>query len=205
MNEDGTMSRVPQLQEFCQRHGLKMISVAELIRHRLRHERLVQRTSEGVLDTEFGSFKTVVFSTPLDPEQHLALVRGNPAGREGVLVRVHTRCTYGDVFSSRECECGRLLRASLERIAAEEAGVLVYLHHAGYRPGVDRLGAHSPEPSHALTASGRRLLQYESGVGAQILSDLGLHTIRLLTNHPRKVIGLEGFGIKILEQAPIPL
>jgi len=203
MNEDGTMARVPQLELFCERHGLKMVSVADLIRYRLRTERLVERTSEGTIQTEFGTFRTVVYQTPVDPEQHLALVRGDIAAREGVLVRVHTRCTYGDVFGSIDCECGRVLRASLQRIAQEDAGVLVYLHHAGYPPGVDRLGAHTGDGTHSLTPRGRRLLQYESGVGAQILSDLGLHTIRLLTNHPRKVVALEGFGIEILEQSPI--
>ncbi|MGQ9632685.1 MAG: 3,4-dihydroxy-2-butanone-4-phosphate synthase [Bryobacteraceae bacterium] len=203
MNDDGTMARVPQLEEFCARHGLKMISVADLIRYRLRTERLVQRVSESSIQTEFGNFRTVVYQTPVDPEQHLALVRGQIAGRENVLVRVHTRCTYGDVFGSFDCDCGRILRTSLHRIAEEDAGVLVYLHHAGYPRSVDRLGAHSGDASYSLTPRGRRLLQYESGIGAQILSDLGLHTIRLLTNHPRKVVALEGFGIRILEQLPV--
>jgi len=205
MNEDGSMARVPELGEFCRRHGLKLISVAELIRYRLSHERFVQRTAEGSIETEFGRFKTVVYQTPIDPEQHLALVWGEPAGRESVLVRVHARCTYGDVFGSRDCECGRLLRASLERISREEAGVVVYLHHAGNRAGADRLGAHSPDYVPSLTTDGQRSLQYESGVGAQILSELGLHTVRLLTNHPRKVVGLEAFGIKIVEHTPIPI
>jgi 3,4-dihydroxy 2-butanone 4-phosphate synthase/GTP cyclohydrolase II len=204
MNEDGSMARVPQLEEFCRRHGLKLVSVAELIRHRLRHERFVSRVAEGSLLTEFGRFQTVVYRTPLDPEQHLALIRGNPSAHEGVLVRVHARCTYGDVFGSQECECGRLLKASLEQIAREEAGVLVYLHHAGHA-GADRLGAHSADFLPALSANGQRLLQHESGIGAQILSDLGLHSIRLLTNHPRKIVALEGFGIKIVEQVPITI
>jgi len=196
-------ARVPQLEEFCARHGLKMISVADLIRYRLRTERLVQRVSEGSIQTEFGPFRTVVYQTPVDPEQHLALVRGEIAGRENVLVRVHTRCTYGDVFGSFDCDCGRVLRTSLQRIAEEDVGVLVYLHHAGQPRSVDRLGAHTGDASYSLTPKGRRLLQYESGIGAQILSDLGLHTIRLLTNHPRKVVALEGFGIRILEQLPV--
>jgi 3,4-dihydroxy 2-butanone 4-phosphate synthase/GTP cyclohydrolase II len=205
MNEDGTMARVPQLEVFCSRHGLKMISVAELIRYRLRHERSVKRIAEGNIETEFGGFRTLVYDTPIDPEQHVALVRGNIESREGVLVRVHARCTYGDVFGSLECECGRLLRASLERISREDAGVLVYLHHAGYAGGTDRLGAHAPDSTQSAAPNGRKFFQYESGIGAQILSDLGLHTIRLLTNHPRKVVALEGFGIKIVEQVPIPL
>ena len=125
------MARVPELAEFCRRHGLKMISVAELIRYRLRHERFAVPAGESRLETEFGSFRSVVYSTRIDPALHLALVRGEPKGREGVLVRVQTRCTYGDVFGSASCDCGRLLRASLAQIAGEEAGVLVYLNHAG--------------------------------------------------------------------------
>jgi 3,4-dihydroxy 2-butanone 4-phosphate synthase/GTP cyclohydrolase II len=202
MNEDGTMARVPQLQEFCRRHHLKMTSVAELIRYRLRHEHFAKRAAEGSLETEFGKFKTIVYSTPIEPELHLALVRGDPAGREGVVVRMHTRCTYGDAFGSTECDCGRLLRASLKRIGEEDTGVLVYLHHTS-RSGADMPASHAPDFMHYTTIDGRRLLQYESGIGAQILSDLGLHTIRLLTNHPRKVVGLEGFDIKIVEQIPI--
>jgi len=202
MNEDGTMARVPQLQEFCRRHSLKMISVAELIRHRLRHEHFAKRVEEGWLETEFGRFKTIVYNTLVEPESHLALVRGDPAGRDGVLVRMHTRCTYGDAFGSTECDCGRLLRASLKRLGQEDTGVLVYLHHTG-RFGADRPPAHDPDFMHSATAGGQRRLQYESGIGAQILSDLGLHNIRLLTNHPRKVVGVEGFGIQIVEQIPI--
>jgi 3,4-dihydroxy 2-butanone 4-phosphate synthase/GTP cyclohydrolase II len=202
MNEDGSMARVPQLEEFCRRHGLKMISVAELIRYRLRSERFVRRAGQGPLETEYGKFTSIVYSTPIDPALHLALVRGEPAGREGVLVRMQNRCTFGDVFGSTQCDCGRLLRASLRRIGREATGVFVYLRHTGLA-GVDRPAAHSPDFTHYVTAEGERLLQYESGIGAQILSDLGLHTIRLLTNHPRKVVGLEGFGIKIVEQIPI--
>ena len=199
MSEDGSMARVPQLQVFCQHHGLKMISVAELIRYRLLHERFAKRASEGTLETEYGSFRSFVYSTPIDSGLHLALVHGDPTAREGMLVRMQNRCTFGDVFGSTACECGRLLRASLKRIAQEEAGVLVYLHYAG----CGQPPSHAPGFQHYVTAEGQRLLQYESGIGAQILSDLGLSTIRLLTNHPRKVVGLEGFGIKIVEQIPI--
>jgi len=202
MNDDGTMARVPQLEEFCRRHGLKMISVAELIRYRLRHERFVRRLSEDRLQTEFGEFRSVVYGTPIDANLHLALVKGDPAGREGVLVRVQTRCVFGDVFGSQLCDCGPTLRSTLRLLAAEETGVLVYLYHTGSRPG-DRQAVHRREPALPAGLEGQRLLQYESGIGAQILSDLGLHTIRLLTNHPRKLVALEGFGIKILEQIPI--
>jgi len=209
MNDDGTMARVPQLQEFCRQHGLKMISVAELIRFRLRHERQIRRLAEGCLSTKFGEFRTISYATSTDPELHLALVRGELGKGEGVLVRMHSHCVYGDVFGATTCECQRTLRESLERIAAE-GGVLVYLHQTG--PGVriaesegevKRLVPHAPDFMHYTGPYGQRLLQYESGIGAQILSDLGLRTIRLLTNHPRRVVGLEAFGITIVEQVPI--
>jgi 3,4-dihydroxy 2-butanone 4-phosphate synthase/GTP cyclohydrolase II len=193
MNDDGSMARVPHLKEFCAQHGLKMISVADLIRYRLQNERFVQRQSEGCLRTEFGDFKTIVYASTIVPEMHLALVHGEIAGHEDVLVRMHSHCTYGDVFGSVECQCQRVLRKSLELIAAEGAGVLVYLHQTG--PGFRNHSFGTPD--------GQKQLQHESGIGAQILSDLGLHTIRLLTNHPRKVVGLDAYGIEIVEQVPV--
>ena len=193
MNDDGSMARVPHLKEFCAQHGLKMISVADLIRYRLQNERFVTRQSEGCLRTEFADFKTLVYASTIVPEMHLALVHGEIAGREDVLVRMHSHCTYGDVFGSVECQCQKVLRRSLERIAGEGAGVLVYLHQTG--PGFS---------NHIFgTPDGQKRLQHESGIGAQILSDLGLHTIRLLTNHPRKVVGLDAYGIEIVEQVPV--
>ncbi|HXA64842.1 MAG TPA: 3,4-dihydroxy-2-butanone-4-phosphate synthase [Bryobacteraceae bacterium] len=193
MNDDGSMARVPHLKEFCARHGLKMISVADLIRYRLQNERFVQRQSEGCLRTEFADFKTIVYASTIVPEMHLALVHGEIAHRENVLVRMHSHCTYGDVFGSVECQCQRVLRKSLELIAEEGAGVLVYLHQTG--PGFRNHSFGTPD--------GQKRLQHESGIGAQILSDLGLHTIRLLTNHPRKVVGLDAYGIEIVEQVPV--
>jgi len=211
MNEDGTMARVPQLIEFCERHGMKMISVAELIRYRMHHEQFIRRVVEGCVETEFGPFKTIAYSSALDPEYHMALVRGDVAGRENVLVRMHTRCVYGDVFGSVTCDCGKLVRNSLKRIAEEGAGVLVYLHEngPGFRVQTDESGAqrmvsHSREFIHLSGEAGKRQLQHEHGIGAQILSDLGLHTIRLLTNHPRKIVALEGFGIEVVDQVPVP-
>ena len=190
MNEDGTMARVPQLEKFCEKHGLKMISVASLIRHRHRTERFLQRRGEGCLRTEFGDFKTITFVSSIDGEQHIALVRGDITGREDVLVRMHARCVAGDVFGSTECDCNAALQASLERIAEEGCGVLVYLHETG-------LG----ERKHSPRADQRPI--QESGIGAQILADLGLTTIRLLTNHPRKVVGLDAFGIEITGSTPL--
>ena len=194
MNDDGSMARVAQLKEFCDQHKLRMISVADLIRYRLQTERFVQRQSEACLRTEFGDFKTIVYASAIVPEQHLALVHGELSGRENVLVRMHSHCIYGDVFGSVACECHKVIRKSLQRIAEEGAGVLVYLHQTG--PGFRDHGG-------PTTPDSQRRLQHESGIGAQILSDLGLHTIRLLTNHPRKVVGLDAYGIEIVEQVPV--
>lgn len=212
MNEDGTMARVPQLREFCVRHNLKMISVAELIRYRMQHERCISRMAEGSIETEYGPFRTIAYASAANPEMHLALVRGDVADKEAVLVRMHSRCVYGDVFGSIQCDCGKLARGALKRIAEEGAGVLVYLHHTGtgFRVqtdpcGQDRMVPHSRDFMHYAGTAGQRQLQYESGIGAQILSDLGLRTIRLLTNHPRKIVALEGFAIEIVEQLPVPL
>jgi 3,4-dihydroxy 2-butanone 4-phosphate synthase/GTP cyclohydrolase II len=205
------MARVPQLEEFCARHGVKMISVAEIIRYRLKHEKFVRRAAEGCIETEFGEFRTVAYATDLNPEYHLALVRGEVAHREGVLVRMHSRCLYGDVFGSTGCDCNRLIHNSLRAIAEEGTGVLVYLHESGpgFRierddaRGGSRMISHGRDFMHYKGEAGQRQLQHEHGIGAQILSDLGLHTIRLLTNHPRKIVALEGFGIEIVDQIPL--
>lgn len=210
MNPDGTMARVPQLVKFCEQHGVKMTSVAELIRYRLKNERFIQRRAEGCIETEFGEFRTIAYSSDINPEIHLALVRGEPRGNEKVLVRMHSHCVYGDVFGSRFCDCQKLVRESLRKIAEEGVGVLVYLHQTGTgfriekdENGAARMASHARDFMHYSGAAGQRLFQHESGIGAQILSDLGLHTIRLLTNHPRKIVALEGFGIEIVEQVPV--
>ncbi len=198
MNEDGTMARVPQLKGFCAQHGLKMISVAELIRFRLGNEHCVHRRAEGVIRTEFGEFRTILYTSDLSPESHLALVRGNIVGKSNVLVRMHSHCAYGNLFGATPCDCQEMVRGSLKRIAEEGEGALVYLHSTGQglRMEDGRLIGHDrhvPQPP----------LQHEVGLGAQILSDLGLRTIRLLTNHPRRIVALEGFGIEIVDQVPI--
>ncbi len=212
MRDDGSMARVPDLIGFCARHSLKMVSVAALIRYRMEHERLIRRAAEGSLVNDLGTFRTFSYASSIDPETHLALVYGNPVQRESALVRMHSRCTYGDVFGSTECDCRALLRRAMERIVGEGAGVVVYLHQTG--PGIRQIApteagglpqliSHTREYFHYKSPAGQRLLQHETGVGAQILSDLGLERIRLLTNHPRKVVGLEGFGIEILDQIPL--
>ena len=210
MNDDGTMSRVPQLLEFCAKHGLKMVSVADLIRYRLQNERYIHRRGEGVLRTEWGEFRMISYSSDVEPETHIALVKGEVAGQDGVLVRMHSHCVFGDVFGSTQCDCQQLIQSSLRKIAEEGRGVLVYLHHSG--PGMktqkipgfqDRLASHDREYVQPAGAAAQRQLQHEVGIGAQILSDLGLCEIRLLTNHPRKVVALAGFGIRIVEQVPV--
>jgi 3,4-dihydroxy 2-butanone 4-phosphate synthase/GTP cyclohydrolase II len=198
MNEDGTMARVPQLREFCSKHGLKMTSVADLIRYRLQHEHYIHRRAEGSVSTAFGDFRTVLYTSDLSPESHTALVLGDVAGRENVLVRMHSHCAYGNLFGSKQCDCQKTVHGSLERIAREGAGVLVYLHQTGQglRTEDGRILGHDRHVSQAPP-------QHEVGIGAQILSDLGLHKIRLLTNHPRRIVALDGFGIEILEQVPV--
>ena len=198
MNEDGTMARVPQLMEFCGQHRIKMISVAELIRYRLQTEHCVHRRGEGKLQTEFGEFRTILYDSDLSPDSHLVLLRGDVAGKQKVLVRMHSHCAYGNLFGSQQCECQAMVRGSMKRIAEEGSGVLVYLHQTGLglRTEDGRIVGHDRHVSHAP-------LQHEVGLGAQILSDLGLHTIRLLTNNPRRIVALEGFGIRIVEQVPI--
>jgi 3,4-dihydroxy 2-butanone 4-phosphate synthase/GTP cyclohydrolase II len=210
MNDRGAMARVPELEEFCARHSLKMFSVAELIRYRIKHETVIRRVAEGAIETEFGEFRTIAYASDFDPEYHVAVVRGEVRGQERVLVRMHSRCVFGEVFGSTSCDCGRLAHDSLRAIAQEGLGALVYLHETGpgFRiertaHGEARMVSHSRDFMHYQGEAGQRQLQHEHGIGAQILSDLGLHTIRLLTNHPRKVVALEGFGIEVVEQTPV--
>jgi 3,4-dihydroxy 2-butanone 4-phosphate synthase / GTP cyclohydrolase II len=202
MNEDGSMARLPQLEDFCATHGLKMTSVADLIRYRLLHECFIKRFAEGCIQTEFGIFRAIQYSSTIGPEMHMALVCGDIEGEDNVLVRVHSHCLFGDVFGSTDCHCQQTLRMSLKRIAEEGRGALVYLHQTA--PGVKaiedrgerRLLSHGRDRNIAASDSP----QHEIGIGAQILADLGLSTIRLLTNHPRRIAGLEGFGVHIVEQ-----
>ncbi len=212
MNDDGTMSRVPDLEKFCARHDLKLISVADLIRYRLHTEKFIRRKAEGRLQTAEGEFHTIAYTSTINPEIHLALVHGEVEKADVVTVRMHTHCAFGNILGSIECDCDKLVRTSLRRIVKEGAGVLVYLHESGsglrMLPAEEvgeprKLVSHGRKFKHYTTPDGQRLLQYESGIGAQILSDLGLRKVRLLTNHPRKIVGLEAFGIEIVEQAPV--
>jgi 3,4-dihydroxy 2-butanone 4-phosphate synthase/GTP cyclohydrolase II len=205
MNDDGTMARVPQLLEFCKAHGLKMISVADLIRYRLQNERYVERIAEGRLETGYGEFRTVLYRSLIDDETHLALVLGEPQSDQPALVRMHAANLFTDVFAADGGESRGLLDGSLARIAAEGCGVVVYLHqnHPGFEVRNGALIAGAPDAVRPGPDGGESRMQYRSGIGAQILSDLGLQQIRLLTNRPRKVVGLEGFGIHIVEQTPV--
>src|SRR5712675_1614844 len=211
MNEDGTMSRVPQLVEFCKQHNLKMLTVADLIRYRMQHERYVRRVAEAVLPTRFGDFRMIAYSSDVDHDQHIALVRGDLESGGAPLVRVHSHCLTGDVFGSITCDCSELVARSMDAIAKEGRGVFLYLHHTGRGFGIEQSDEPGALPQIHLHSRGQldreparqRMVQHESGIGAQILIDLGLKDIRVLTNHPKKVVALEGYGIRIADQVPL--
>jgi 3,4-dihydroxy 2-butanone 4-phosphate synthase/GTP cyclohydrolase II len=218
MNDDGTMARIPQLTEFCKEHGLKLVTVADVIRYRMQHERYVRRIAESVLPTKYGNFQMIAYSSDVDHELHVALVRGDVqsqagAGTKGLpLVRVHSHCLTGDVLGSTACDCREMVERSLEAIAESGRGVFVYLHHTGRGFQIDSRAQEDAALPRILYHNrgqldqdlGRqRLIQHESGIGAQILTDLGLRRIRVLTNHPRKVVALEGYGLEIADQMPL--
>ncbi len=213
MNEDGTMARVPQLIEFCREHNLKMLTVADLIRYRMQHERYVRRIAETILPTRYGDFRMIAYASDVDHDQHIALVRGELAGPTPPLVRVHSHCLTGDVFGSTACDCPDLVARSLEKIAEEDRGVFLYLHHTGRGYSIDTPDTPGTLPQIHFHSRGKldreparqRLVQHESGIGAQILIDLGLTDIRVVTNHPKKVVALEGYGIRIADQVPLQL
>jgi 3,4-dihydroxy 2-butanone 4-phosphate synthase/GTP cyclohydrolase II len=167
----------------------------------------VRRRAEGILRNEFGEFRTVSYGSTVDGETHLALLLGDVAGAGEVLVRMHSHCVYGDVLGSSDCDCGSLVRGALARIAREGRGVFVYMHQTGLGMDVERghMVPHRRDLTHYVMPDGRRLLQHETGIGAQILSDLGLRRIRLLTNHPRKIVGLDAFGVEVAGQEPLVL
>jgi 3,4-dihydroxy 2-butanone 4-phosphate synthase/GTP cyclohydrolase II len=207
MNDDGSMSRLSDLVAFCAKHDLKLITVADLIRYRMRNERFIERQAVGTVHTPHGEFSTVSYSSSMSPERHLALVFGDPQARPAALVRMHSHCVYGDVFGSLRCRCRELLDHSLASIAREGAGVVVYLHQSGLgmRTNGDRILTHGDDFQRFTPSDPHHETQHEAGIGAQILADLGLKRIRLLTNHPRKVPGLEGFGVEIVDQMAIAL
>ncbi len=202
------MARVPDLVEFCKTHEMKMLTVAELIRYRMQHERYVNRVGEALVNTRYGEFRVIAYESEVDGgDSHLALVRGDiEKGDEPVLVRMHSHCLIGDVFGAASCDCRETLEGSLEAIAREGRGALIYLHQSSKGFSVEKVGDraaisfHRPAVSRPET---QRNTQREIGLGAQILSDLNLRRIRLLTNHPRRLAALDGFDLEIVEQVPV--
>ena len=209
MNDDGTMARVDDLQRYCARHGLKMITVADLIAHRRRHDRLVERVVATRLPTAYGEFDAVGYRALTDDKHHVALVKGDVAGREDVLVRVHSECLTGDVFHSLRCDCGEQLESALAMIEREGHGVLLYLAQEGRGIGLlNKLKAYNLQDGGLDTVDANLELGLpvdlrDYGIGAQILADLGLSSIRILTNNPKKIRGLEGYGLSVTAQVPI--
>jgi 3,4-dihydroxy 2-butanone 4-phosphate synthase / GTP cyclohydrolase II len=212
MKDDGTMARVPDLVDYCERHDLKMITVADLIAYRQRTERLIERVAEAVLPTAFGEFTAVGFRSLVDGKHHVAMVKGDVDGQPDILVRMHSECLTGDVFHSLRCDCGQQLESALATIEREGRGVLVYLAQEGRGIGLlNKLKAYRLQQENGLdtveanVALGLPVDLRDYGIGAQILKDLGLSSIRILTNNPKKIIGLEGYGLSVSEQLPIPV
>jgi len=212
MRDDGTMARVPDLIEFCRQHDMKMLTVAELIRYRMQHERYVHRVGEAMVETLYGEFRLIAYESEVDGGgSHLALIRGDVgASSEPVLVRMHAHCLLGDVFGATGCDCNATLQGSMQIIAEAGRGALIYLHQTSRGFSAEKIGEQSFLTFHRerrlpTLPESERKTHREIGLGAQILHDLNLKRIRLLTNHPRRVVGLEGFDIEIVEQVPVKL
>jgi 3,4-dihydroxy 2-butanone 4-phosphate synthase/GTP cyclohydrolase II len=209
MNDDGSMARVPDLEPYCARHGLKMVTVSDLIAYRRKHDKLVERVVEAAMPTAFGDFTVIGFRTLVDDKHHVAMVKGEVAGEEDVLVRVHSECLTGDVFHSLRCDCGQQLEDALLRIEQEGRGVLLYLAQEGRGIGLlNKLKAYKLQEQGLDTVDANLELGMPAdlrdyGIGAQILVDLGLTSLRLLTNNPKKIVGLEGYGLTVTDQVPI--
>jgi len=209
MSEDGSMARLPELMDFAHRHGLKICTIEELIKYRRTREKLVERLEVVRMPTDYGDFDLHLYRSKVDGQHHLALVQGEVAGKKNVLVRVHSECLTGDVFGSKRCDCGPQLHQAMRQVADEKQGVIVYMRQEGRGIGLaPKIKAYKLQEQGFDTIEANRKLGYpmdlrEYGLGAQILCDLGLKTIRLLTNNPKKIVGLEGYGLEIVEQVPI--
>jgi 3,4-dihydroxy 2-butanone 4-phosphate synthase/GTP cyclohydrolase II len=209
LNDDGTMARRPQLEAFAQHHGLRFVTVAQIISQRLKTERLVHRVAEASLPTVFGEFRVIAYRNDVDLREHVALVKGDVGGKEDVLVRMHSECLTGDVFHSRRCDCGEQLHASLHRIEEEGVGVLVYMKQEGRGIGlINKIRAYGLQEQGLDTVEANERLGFPAdlrdyGIGVQVLLDLGLKSMRLMTNNPKKIIGLEGYGLSVTEQVPV--
>jgi 3,4-dihydroxy 2-butanone 4-phosphate synthase / GTP cyclohydrolase II len=211
MNDDGTMARVHDLVPYCERHGLKMVTVADLVEYRRRHEKLIERGASVTLPTEYGEFTAVAFREKLTGKTHVALVKGDVDGADNVLVRVHSECLTGDVFHSLRCDCGEQLEQALAQIDEEGLGVLLYMAQEGRGIGLlNKLRAYELQEQGMDTVEANLELGFpadarEYGIGNQILADLGLTTLRILTNNPKKLTGIDGFGLSVVEQVPIEM